>query len=207
MVSYYLDQSNELVDGPNYARVDIEDVADGSIRFTLTLLDPLISIASGGTGGDQFGIQRFGFNIAGSGTLNPVTNVSGLPVGWHAELNPNGSIDGFGRFELVSTTTGQHRQSPTLTFYIVGVEGDTPNAYVAYSQGGSSQYFAAHVAGFLDQDPDPYGSLTSALFAGSTLVVPLPAAGWLLLSGFLGFGFITRRKPRARAESPQRTSL
>src|SRR5262245_28816258 len=94
MVSYYLDQSNELADGPNYLRVDIEDVG-ADIRFTVSLLTPLTSIAGTGTDGEMFGIQGFGFNIAGNGTLNPATDISGLPTGWSAQLNPNNNLDGF----------------------------------------------------------------------------------------------------------------
>ena len=100
MVSYYLDQSNQLADGPGYLRVDIEDVG-ADIRFTVTLLEPLLSIAGSPSDGDRFGIQNSGFNVAGSGTLSPAANIAGLPEGWTAQLNPENSLDGFGRFELV----------------------------------------------------------------------------------------------------------
>jgi len=192
MVSYFLDRSNELIDGPNYLRVDIQD-AGADIRFTVTLLAPLLSIAP--ASGSGFGMQSFGFNIAGNGTLNPSVNIAGLPTGWSAQVNPSGNLDGFGKFELVADTTGQFRQSPTLTFYIVGIAGDTPSTYVAYSNGGNPQYFASHVAGFLPQSKGS-GTATSAYFAGSmaAAVVPLPAAGWLLLSGIVGVGGLVRRR-------------
>ena len=63
----------------------------------------------------------------------------------------------------------------------------------AYSLGGDLQYFAARVAGFLDQDPG-YGTTTSAFFAGSTAVVPLPAAGWLLVSGIAALSGWPKRR-------------
>ncbi len=194
-ISYYMDQSNAeplLPDGVNYLQVTISDATYGldlnAIRFDVTLLSPLTSIA-----GSNFGIQTFGFNTTQT-VATVLAAITGLPGGWSASSNSN--QDGFGKFELVNSGSGSSRQNPTLTFYISGVAGDAPIDYAALSSGNAGQgnvMFAAHVAGFLDQDPGA-GELTSAYFGGST-VVPVPAAVWLLGSA-LGVLAAVRRRVR-----------
>lgn len=191
-LSYYLDQTNAdplLPDGVNYLKVTISDATFGSdssaIRFDVTVLSPLLSIA-----GSNFGIQSFGFNTTLS-TATVLAAITGLPSGWGKSANMN--QDGFGNFELVDSGSGSNRQNPTLTFYISGIAGDTPANYVALSSGTAgqgNQFFAAHVAGFLDQDPGA-GELTSAYFGGST-VVPLPGAVWLFGAALAALGWVRR---------------
>jgi hypothetical protein len=193
-ISYYLNQSNAepfLPDGINYVQVTLTDATFGAdanaIRFDVTILGPLTSIA-----GSNFGIQSFGFNT----TLNTTTvfnAIAGLPSGWSKSTNSN--QDGFGNFELVSSGNGSSRQNPTLTFYVTGIAGDSLLSYVALSNGNAgqgNQFFAAHVVGFLDQDPGT-ADLSSAYFGG-TQVVPVPAAAWLFGSGLAALGWIRRRR-------------
>jgi hypothetical protein len=193
-VSYFLDQSNEntfLPDGTNYLKVTISDSTTyaGDIEFLVETLSPLSSIA-----GSNYGIQSFGFNT--SLTLTG-SNIVGLPTGWTTNMNTN--QDGFGNFDWVDKGTGSTRVDP-LTFRITGIGGDIPSDYVLLSSGGgeapSGVFFAAHVAGFNDVDPSPTGTVTSAYFGGST-PVPLPAALWLLGSGFAALGLFGRRAKRA----------
>lgn len=191
ILSYYMDQSNEdvaLPDGINYLRVDISERGD-DIQFSITILDPLLAIAT-----SNFGLQSFGFNLVhGAAAIDPDGNISGLPDGWSARSNRN--QDGFGRFEVVSSGTGESRISPTLTFFIVGVAGDSPEDYVDYSGGGAgqgNQLFAGRVAGF-----DAGYGVESAFFGGST-VVPLPASLWLLVTGLGLLGGLIRGRRAAR---------
>ena len=196
-VSYYLNQTNGepfLVDGVNYLQVTISDSAFGldpnAIRFNVTLLSPLTSIAS-----SNFGIQSFGFNTNQT-VATVLAAIAGLPGGWSAGTGNN--QDGFGNFELVDSGTGSNRQNPTLTFYVSGVAGDAVADYAVVSSGTAGQgnvFFAAHVAGFLDQDPGA-NELSSAYFGGSTQVVPVPAAAWLFGSGLAGLGWVRRRARR-----------
>ncbi len=195
-VSYYLDQSNvsQLPDGVNnYLQVTISDSAylldPNAIRFDVTVLAPLTSIA-----GSNFGIQSFGFNTTLT-TATVLAAVTGLPSGWSKGSNSN--QDGFGNFELVDSGTGSNRQNPTLTFYISGIAGDVIANYATTSTGGAegTYLFAGHVAGFLDQDPGA-GEVTSAYFGGNApvvQVVPVPAAAWLFGSA-LGLAGLLRRK-------------
>jgi len=193
-VSYFMDQSNEdmvLPDGVDYLRVDIAEVGD-DIRFSITIQEPLRAIAT-----SNFGLQAFGFNVGvGSTPVNPSNNISGLPDGWTARSGQQ--QDGFGMFELVSSGTGDDRISPTLTFFIVGIDGDRPEDYAAYSGGAAgqgNQFFAARVAGF-----DAGDGVESAFFGGST-VVPLPASVWLLGSALGLLGWIRRARGSAEEKS------
>ena len=193
-VSYYLDQTNaqpRLSDGINYLQVTISDAAFGldanAIRFDVTLLSPLTSIAD-----SNFGIQSFGFN-SNVPTAPVLAAIAGLPPGWSAGDDIN--QDGFGNFELVVDGMGLNRQNPTLTIYITGIAGDTPATYVAPSNGSAGEgnvFFTANVAGFTDQDPGA-GVLTSAYFGGSQ-AVPLPATAWLFVTGFSGLARWARRR-------------
>ncbi|MEO8444812.1 MAG: PEP-CTERM sorting domain-containing protein [Gammaproteobacteria bacterium] len=220
VISYYLDQSNKLADGINYLQVTISDEREaGVIDFTVQALQPLLDIA-----GDNFGIQKFGFNIVG-GVGAEAADVTLLPDSWRARNA--GRMDGFGLFDLTVRGTGKSR-TDTLTFSIAGVDFDTVQSYVDLSTGRTPQgfsLFAAHVAGFNSGDcvgdgkggDDKGGSddkktvsgtkstggggkcVTSAYFGGngSTTVVPAPPALWLLGTGIAGL--VVRRFRQGRA--------
>jgi hypothetical protein len=68
MVSYYLDQTNELVDGPELSARRHRGAGPRHL-FHRNVAHPLPSIAP--ASGSGFGMQSVGFNIAGSGTLSP----------------------------------------------------------------------------------------------------------------------------------------
>lgn len=210
-ISYYLDQSNKLADGVNYLKVTISDEREaGVIDFTVEILQPLLDLA-----GDNFGLQKFGFNVLG-GTATEARDVEQLPENWRARNG--GRMDGFGLFDIRLQGRGKNRQDP-LTFSIEGVDFDTIQSYVDLSTGRSPQgfsLFSAHVAGFnfgecdLDGGDDKGGKkgptsysdggkgkcVTSAYFGGNT-VVPAPPAVWLL--GTAVAGLAVRRLRRRTA--------
>jgi hypothetical protein len=194
-VTYYLDQSNvESIypDGTNYARVDISD-AGSDILFTVSVVPGVFSP------GTNFGLQTFGFNLAPGAPSLLAANFL-LPSGWSVSAGSN--QDGFGNFDWVLGGTGSNRQSP-LSFTIQGVTGDILASYFDLSSNNSgqgNQYFAAHIAGFIDPTgAQGEGAVTSGFFAGGTPVVPLPATAWLLLSGVVGLGALARRRRLAAA--------
>ena len=187
-VSFYLDQSNKLADGVNYLQVTIADGTDGAIDFTVTALQPLLDLA-----GDNFGIQRFAFNIVG-GTATERRDVTALPADWRARND--GRMAGFGRYDITLNGRGKpdSRQDP-LTFSITGVSLDTILSYVDLSTGRSPEgysFFSAHVAGlnFGCDSAEPKkassarsnsgSSCISSAYFGGTQAVPAPPAVWLL---------------------------
>lgn len=197
-VKYILNQTNgnpTLADGVAYAQVRIDDDTAGRLTFTVSVLPSLSSLST-----TNFGIQSFGFNVAGTNPLLDATWSNGqwtLPTGWSANLPPpNNQFDGFGRFELSVETTGSNRLTP-LQFQIIGT-GLNLASFAELSSntaGDGNTFFSAHIAGF-----DAGGGLTSAYFGGSTLsAVPLPGVA-LSVPAWLGIaGFMMRRRQRAAA--------
>jgi hypothetical protein len=185
-VSYYLDQSNDLPDGINYAQVTISDGAGGDIDFSVEVLTSAFSVTD--PVAQNFGMQNFSFNydLALSVGIGNIVNID--PSSWGITQDQNAG-GGFGKFEFQLSGTGNSR-TELLSFSITGVAGDTVNSYAIGSTLNPSavEYFAAHIAGF-----DTTNGVTSAQFAGST-PVPLPAAVWLFGAGLLGLAGVARRR-------------
>src|SRR3989344_3439924 len=133
-VSYFLDQSNRLPDGTNYLKVTIDDQGlAGAINFTLQPFDSLSDLSK-----CTLGIGRFGFN----GDELDRSNIVGLPDGWKLKNEKN--IAGFGRYENV--LFGKPL-ADSLTFSIVGIDGDSIYSYAESHDGGKGLFFSALVNG------------------------------------------------------------
>lgn len=185
-ISYYLDKSNDLLDGINYAQVTISDSTTvvGDIDFTVAVLTSAFSVSPGA----NFGMQNFSFNYDTSLSVG-VSNIVAIdPATWAISQDASAG-GGFGKFEFQLSGDGGSR-TELLSFSITGVAGDTINSYAMGSdlKPEAIEFFAAHIAGFDDTD-----GFTSAQFAGST-PVPVPAAVWLFGSGLIGLAGLARRK-------------
>jgi hypothetical protein len=190
-VSYVLDQSNVLADGVPYLQVTVADGAEGAIDFTVQVLPSLSSHA-----GENFGIQSFAFNVAPGGDAEGAS-VGNLPQGW---ITRDGyRMSEFGFFDIKLYGGGNSRLE-TLTFSILGIDGDTPEDYTVLSTGKAPQghyFFTARVADI--QLPDCTNARKcskSAFFAGNS-AVPLPGAAWLFATGAAGVMVRARRRKLA----------
>lgn len=182
-VTYQLDQSNDLADGPIYATVTISDslTVAGNIDFSVQILESAFPAPL-----SNFGMQAFFFNYDDGITVSAANIVNINPNSWNITEDRNAG-GGFGKFEFQAAGNGSSRTS-LLTFSIAGVAGDTIFDYATGYADDTTEFFAAHIAGY---DASQSGN-TSGKFAGST-VVPIPAAVWLFGSA-LGMLAWLRRK-------------
>ena len=184
-ISYYLDLSNDLPDGINYAQVTISDsvTVTGDIDFKVEVLSSAFTVT-----GNNFGMQAFSFNYEPGLSIEAANIIVNDPVSWSVSSGKNAG-GGFGKYDFQLSGNGSSR-TELLTFSISGVAGDSIESYAVLSSlnPASTEFFAAHIAGF-----DLASCVTSAKFAGST-VVPVPAAAWLFGSGLLGLVGVARRR-------------
>ena len=187
-IHYYLDQSNDLLDGVSYAQVTVSDSTTtvGDIDFSVELLTSAFAVS-----GSNFGMQNFSFNFDPSLSVDASNIIDISPLSWAVSKGSKGSNagGGFGKFGFKLSGKGNSR-TELLSFSITGVVDDTVNSYAMGStlNPEAVEFFATHIAGF-----DAINGVTSAKFAGST-VVPVPAAVWLFGSGLIGLIGIARRK-------------
>ena len=184
-ISYYLDKSNALPDGINYAQVTISDGISGNIDFSVDVIESAFSVSPGA----NFGMQTFSFNYDTAITVGSANIQDIDPSTWTVLQDANAG-GGFGKFEFQLSGNGSSRTS-LLSFSIVGVSNDTVYDYAIGStlKPSSGEFFATHIAGF-----DQTVGQTSAQFSGSTAVVPVPAALWLFGTGLIGLVAVSRRK-------------
>lgn len=182
--TYYLNQSNTLADGVNYAQVDILENA-GNLDFTVTALSPT-----------NWKFSNFYFNLGGD---VGAVSLMGLPSGWSVPSSPAPyNISTFGLFSDGESGAGNSLQS-SFTFTADSSVALTLANLVANNDGW---IFAAHVQCQNKQDSpcsaesSVDGVATSHFIAGpgELAPVPLPAAAWLFGSALFGFITLSNRR-------------
>jgi hypothetical protein len=172
--TYYLNQSNTLLDGVNYAQVDVLESA-GNLNFSVQALAPV-----------NWQFSNFYFNLIGS--VGPVS-LTGLPSGWNADTNQN--VSSFGVFSNGAKGNGSSLQSAFS--FTVGSTVALTLANLGPNLDG--WIFAGHVQ-CQSKKNTPCSAMdgnTSHFIAGPGISsVPLPAAAWLLGSALGLFGFVRR---------------
>lgn len=186
-ISYFLDQSDKMADGINYLQVTIDDEGDpGEINFTVSILQPLLDVASDG----RFGITKFAFNaLPGITVKKKNIDFSNLNKTWTHGKNQD--MAGFGRYDnRLRTTSAKSPVSTTITFSVFGVDLDTISSYIELAQNSieGPSFFSARVTG-LDlpcvQPTSRSGTRSGSCkptdaFFGGVQAVPAPPAVWLL---------------------------
>jgi hypothetical protein len=211
MTQFLLQNANTnppFANGQSYFGLTILDGTDAAgVRlgsYTTTAADvvfevtPLAALTQfSGPPGNKFGIDEFAFNTTNSLSMYSSANFV-LPSNWSVAMGKNG--DGYGMFDLLpGGNNGANTVANPLIFAITNISGDGAGTYEKLSTKNAGQGnvdFATHLINI--SDPAAPGT-TSAWFGGQT-PVPLPAAGWLLLSGL---GALAAHARSRRVRSPR----
>ncbi len=174
--TYFLNQSNTLADGVNYAQVDVLE-SGGNLNFTVTALAP-----------SNWKFSNFYFNLGGS--TGDIT-LTGLPAGWRPDTNQN--VSEFDVFSDGARGRGNSLQS-VFSFTADGVNTLSFANLLANDEGW---IFAAHVqcSGRGGNVCDSVNGESSHHIAGPDISpVPIPGAIWLFGSALMGFVSMNSRK-------------
>ena len=174
--TYFLNQSNTLADGVNYAQVDVLETA-GNLNFTVTALVPT-----------NWKFSNFYFNLGGS---TGAVTLTGLPSGWNADTDQN--VSEFGVFSDGAKGKGKSLQS-VFSFTADGINTLSFANLLANDEGW---IFAAHVQ-CQSKRNNPCSSVddeTSHHIAGPDISpIPIPGAIWLFGTALMGFISMSSRR-------------
>ena len=175
--TYFLNQSNTLDDGFNYAQVDVLETA-GNLNFTVTALEPT-----------NWKFSNFYLNLGGStGTIT----LTGLPSGWNADTDQN--VSEFGVFSDGLRKGAKGSLQNLLSFT---ADGTNTLSFANLLANDEGWIFAAHVQ-CQNKKNNPCSSVddeTSHHIAGPEISpVPIPGAIWLFGTALIGFISMSSRR-------------
>ena len=186
LITFNLDQSNELKDGVVYGTVTVETstAKGGEVKITY-FADPKPYTSTG----PNFGFHTVGFNT----DLTLKTSQISEPSGW--KLTSNANLSMFGKFSWKAATSNSPEQTVVVDITGLGTNA-TLSHFLLPSVGGESVFFAAHVIDFKLKGSDvsshwvgdsstPVGGPPPPTGQGGPPTTPEPSA--LALSG-VGIG-------------------
>lgn len=174
--TYFLNQSNTLADGFNYAQVDVLENA-GNLNFTVTALEPT-----------NWKFSNFYFNLGGS---TGAITLTGLPTGWNADTDQN--VSEFGVFSDGARGTGRSLQS----VFSFTADGTNTLSFANLLENNKGWIFAAHVqcSGRGGNVCDSVDGESSHHIAGTDISpIPIPGAVWLFGTAIMGFISMSSRR-------------
>lgn len=174
--TYFLNQSNELADGVNYAQVDVLENA-GNLNFTVTALEPT-----------NWKFSNFYFNLGGS---TGAITLTGLPSGWNADTDQN--VSEFGEFSDGAKGRGNSLQS----VFSFTADGTNTLSFANLLANDDGWIFAAHVQcqNKRNNPCSAVGDETSHHIAGPDISpIPIPGAIWLFGTALMGFISMNSRR-------------
>jgi len=189
-VSFILDQSDRFEDGVDYLQVTLtDDDPSGLLSVSVEMLPALAGLLD-----ERGGIKGFSFNVRDyvlAGDDGLAEGDFDLPNGWDVSID--GPHHPMMRHDIWLSSGGMQYAQDPLVFTIAGLTVD--------DLGGGTE-FAAMVTGLpgtgdgCSNDLGDGGECGShALFYGARpVVVPVPAAAWLMGSGLLGLVGVARRR-------------
>ena len=174
--TYFLNQSNTLADGVNYAQVDVS-VNAGNLNFTVTALEPT-----------NWKFSNFYFNLGGpTGAIT----LTGLPSGWRADTDQN--VSEFGVFSDGAKGRGNSLQS----IFSFTADGANTLSFANLLANDDGLIFAAHVQ-CQSKRNNPCSAVddeTSHHIAGPDISpIPIPGAIWLFGTALVGFISMNSRR-------------
>ena len=174
--TYFLNQSNTLADGFNYAQVDVLENA-GNLNFTVTALEPT-----------NWKFSNFYFNLGGS---TGAITLTGLPTGWNADTDQN--VSEFGVFSDGAKGRGNSLQS----VFSFTADGTSTLSFANLLANDDGWIFAAHVQcqNKRNNPCSAVGDETSHHIAGPEISpIPIPGAVWLFGTALMGFISMSSRR-------------
>jgi hypothetical protein len=174
--TYFLNQSNTLADGVNYAQVDVLE-SGGNLNFTVQALTPT-----------NWKFSNFYFNLGG---VTGAVALTGLPSGWSADTDQN--VSTFGLFSDGARGTGRSLQS----IFSFTADGTNPLSFANLLANSEGWIFAGHVqcSGRGGNVCSSVDGETSHFIAGPDLSpVPIPGAIWLFGTALIGFISASNRR-------------
>ena len=175
--TYFLNQSNTLADGVNYAQVDVLETA-GNLNFTVTALEPT-----------NWKFSNFYFNLGGS---TGAITLTGLPSGWRADTDQN--VSEFGEF---SDGLRKGAKGSLQSLFSFTADGTNTLSFANLLANDEGRIFAAHVqcSGRGGNQCSSVDGETSHHIAGPDISpIPIPGAIWLFGTALMGFVSMSSRR-------------
>jgi hypothetical protein len=174
--SFPVQMSNELPDGFTYGMVIItvlEDHCPGFLHGVKMEVKPNEAVL---LPGDNYGVQRFGFNYDGDATELTVHVLNDPRSKWDTDVHGTSSYGPFGVYIMDFSGTGSSRQNPLEIEICSGTDLEQEDLVVRNDPDGDPEtddgcFFVMHIADFTFISQPGYEDIDSAHFSTNDVEV------------------------------------